>query len=137
MPRWTELDILRSIFTVITKVWGFNLDKNPMDGVRRPKYFNERERRISPDEEMLLIEALAQLDLSVPWRNACKNWPAERSKLQGCLLELQKKRREQSAQFTPVHPAIQVLDAQISAISKEIAGLTGKVKTLPNRSAGC
>ncbi|UUZ77443.1 hypothetical protein LP414_09585 [Polaromonas sp. P1(28)-13] len=35
-----ELDILRSIFTVATKVWGFNLDTNPMDGVRRPKYFN-------------------------------------------------------------------------------------------------
>lgn len=33
-----------------------------MDGVRRPKYFNERERRISPEEEMRLIEALAQLD---------------------------------------------------------------------------
>lgn len=30
--------------------------------MRRPKYFNERERRISPDEEMRLIEALAQLD---------------------------------------------------------------------------
>jgi tyrosine-protein kinase Etk/Wzc len=53
-------------------------------------------------------------------------------KLQGSLLELQQKRREQSAQFTPAHPAIQVLDAQISAISKEIAGLTGKVKSLPN-----
>lgn len=53
-------------------------------------------------------------------------------KLQGSLLELQQKRREQSAQFTPAHPAIQVLDAQISALSKEIAGLTGKVKTLPN-----
>ncbi|MCZ9335595.1 hypothetical protein, partial [Klebsiella pneumoniae] len=30
--------------------------------VRRPKYFNERERRISADEERRLADALAQLD---------------------------------------------------------------------------
>ena len=53
-------------------------------------------------------------------------------KLQGDLLLLQQKRREQSAQFTTAHPVIQTLDAQISAISKEIAGLTSKIKTLPN-----
>lgn len=57
-----ELDILRSIFTVATKVWDYNLAKNPMDAVRRPKYFNERERRISADEERRLADALAQLD---------------------------------------------------------------------------
>ena len=53
-------------------------------------------------------------------------------KLQGSLLELQQKRREQSAQFTALHPVIQTLDAQIAAVSKEIASLTSKVKTLPN-----
>ncbi|WP_293634787.1 polysaccharide biosynthesis tyrosine autokinase [Polaromonas sp.] len=53
-------------------------------------------------------------------------------KLQTSLLELQQKRREQSAQFTAAHPVIQTLDAQIAAVSKEIAGLTSKVKTLPN-----
>jgi tyrosine-protein kinase Etk/Wzc len=53
-------------------------------------------------------------------------------KLQGSLLELQQKRREQSAQFTAAHPVIQTLDTQIAAVSKEIAGLTSKVKTLPN-----
>lgn len=53
-------------------------------------------------------------------------------KLQGELLVLQQKRREQSMQFTAAHPVIQTLDAQIAAVSKEIAGLTSKVKTLPN-----
>ena len=53
-------------------------------------------------------------------------------KLQSSLLELQQKRREQSIQFTAVHPVIQTLDAQIAAVSKEIAGLNSKVKTLPN-----
>ncbi len=33
-----------------------------MDAVRRPKYFNERERRISAAEERRLADALAQLD---------------------------------------------------------------------------
>ncbi|CAM3445570.1 polysaccharide biosynthesis tyrosine autokinase [Polaromonas hydrogenivorans] len=53
-------------------------------------------------------------------------------KLQGDLLLLQQKRREQIAQFTAAHPVIQTLDAQIAAVSKEIAGLASKVKTLPN-----
>ncbi len=53
-------------------------------------------------------------------------------KLQGDLLMLQQKRREQSAQFTAAHPVIQTLDAQIAAVSKEIDGLSSKVKTLPN-----
>ena len=51
-------------------------------------------------------------------------------KLQAALLELQQKRREQSALFTPAHPAIQTLDAQIAAVNKDIAALTTKVKTL-------
>lgn len=54
------------------------------------------------------------------------------TKLQGDLLALQQKRREQGAQFTEAHPAIQTLDAQIAAVSKEIAQLEGKVKTLPS-----
>lgn len=61
-----------------------------------------------------------------------KNYLDTAVKLQASLLELQQKRREQSAQFTAAHPVIQTLDAQIAAVSKEIAGLTNKVKTLPN-----
>lgn len=61
-----------------------------------------------------------------------KNYLDTTTKLQGDLLALQQKRREQSAQFTEAHPAIQTLDAQIAAVSKEIAILDSKVKTLPN-----
>ena len=53
-------------------------------------------------------------------------------KLQGDLLALEQKRREQSAQFTAAHPVIQTLDAQIAALNKEIASVSSKVKTLPN-----
>lgn len=61
-----------------------------------------------------------------------KNYLDTAVKLQGSLLELQQKRREQGAQFTAAHPVIQTLDAQIAAVSQEIASLTSKVKTLPN-----
>ena len=61
-----------------------------------------------------------------------KNYLDTAVKLQASLLELQQKRREQSAQFTAAHPVIQTLDAQIAAVTREIAGLTSKVETLPN-----
>ena len=57
-----EIDRLKGIFKVATAVWDYPLAKNPMIAVRRPKYFNERDRRISADEEGRLLEALAQLD---------------------------------------------------------------------------
>ncbi|WP_085318450.1 site-specific integrase [Derxia lacustris] len=57
-----EIDRLKSIFKVAIVVWDYPLAKNPMDAVRRPKYFNERDRRISDDEERRLLEAFATLD---------------------------------------------------------------------------
>lgn len=57
-----ELDVMRSIFTVATKVWKYRLGENPMDGVRRPEYFNERDRRFRGDEEARLIEAAIEED---------------------------------------------------------------------------
>lgn len=58
-----DIDRLKAIFKVAMQVWDLNLAKNPMDAVRRPDFFNERDRRISADEERRLLEALAQLDL--------------------------------------------------------------------------
>ncbi|TXH88494.1 MAG: site-specific integrase [Rhodoferax sp.] len=58
-----DIDILKAIFKVITTVWDYNLIKNPMTAVRRPRYFNERDRRISSSEEEKLLSALAQMDL--------------------------------------------------------------------------
>jgi integrase len=59
-----EIDILRSIFNVAVTVWDYNLVKNPMSAVRRPKYFNERDRRLVDGEEARLLAALATLDLA-------------------------------------------------------------------------
>jgi len=53
-------------------------------------------------------------------------------RLQTQLLELQQKRRALSSQFTASHPNIQVIDAQIATLNKEIAGIGNRVKVLPN-----
>jgi integrase len=66
-----EIDALRSVFTVATKIWKYRLSENPMDAVRRPKYFNERDRRLKADEEVSLLsaayeeDALRSIDLRV------------------------------------------------------------------------
>ncbi|MEY4979157.1 MAG: hypothetical protein RLZZ352_1427 [Pseudomonadota bacterium] len=52
--------------------------------------------------------------------------------LQTQLLQLQQKRRELSSQFTASHPSVQVIDAQIATLNKEIASLNSRVKVLPN-----
>jgi tyrosine-protein kinase Etk/Wzc len=70
----------------------------------------------------------ATFDLSVEGRNSLET----AVKLQSTLLELKQKRLEQSALYTSLHPNILVLDSQIAGISREIATLTTRVKTLPN-----
>ena len=57
-----ELDVIRAIFSVATKVWKYRLGENPMDGVRRPKYWNERDRRMRGDEEQRLIASAVEED---------------------------------------------------------------------------
>ena len=57
-----EIDRLKAIFKVAIKVWDYPLAKDPTDAVRKPRFFNERDRRISPDEEQRLLNALARLD---------------------------------------------------------------------------
>ena len=59
-----EIDILLSVFKVAINVWDYNLAKSPMVAVRRPKYFNERDRRLTANEEERLLQALTQLDLN-------------------------------------------------------------------------
>ena len=52
--------------------------------------------------------------------------------LQTKLVELEQKRRELLSQFTNAHPSVQVVDAQIAALKKEMAGVNAKVTVLPN-----
>lgn len=57
-----QLDLLQAVYKVATSTWGYYLDRPPMEGVRRPKYFNERNRRLKSDEEVQLLDAARRED---------------------------------------------------------------------------
>ncbi|MDM0018036.1 site-specific integrase [Variovorax saccharolyticus] len=57
-----QLDLLQAVYKVATSTWGYYLDRPPMQGVRRPKYFNERDRRLKGDEEVRLLDAARRED---------------------------------------------------------------------------
>ena len=52
--------------------------------------------------------------------------------LQTNLFALQQKRQELAARFTPLHPSVETINAQIKSIKDDIAALNGQVKTFPN-----
>lgn len=48
------------------------------------------------------------------------------------LLDLQQKRKELAARYTTLHPSLEVLDAQLNELSRQINSADVRVKTLPN-----
>jgi integrase len=52
-----EVDIFSAVCRLAIDTWRIPVAKCPMDGVRRPKYFNERDRRLKSDEESRLLNA--------------------------------------------------------------------------------
>lgn len=52
-----DLDILSQVLRYADDVWKIGAADSPFKGLRRPKYFNERDRRLSPDEETALLAA--------------------------------------------------------------------------------
>ncbi|REE17156.1 integrase [Paraburkholderia sp. BL27I4N3] len=57
-----EIDLLSAICRVAIKTWDLHVAKNPMDGVRRPRYFNERDRRLKTDEAARFLDATREED---------------------------------------------------------------------------
>jgi integrase len=57
-----QLDLLSRVYTVAQQQWRIHLDTSPMMGVKRPKFFNERDRRLVDDEEFRLLEAARKED---------------------------------------------------------------------------
>ena len=57
-----QLDLLASIYNRARKGWRIHMDFSPMDGVKRPRFFNERDRRLRGDEEARLLQAARQED---------------------------------------------------------------------------
>lgn len=56
-----DLDVLSQVIRYSADVWKIALVESPFVGLRRPKYFNERDRRLTVAEEAKLLEA-AQVD---------------------------------------------------------------------------
>lgn len=52
-----EVDVFSGVCRMAIDTWRIPVAKSPMDGIRRPKYFNERDRRLKDDEEQRLLNA--------------------------------------------------------------------------------
>jgi hypothetical protein len=57
-----ELDLISQVISWTQKTLRIHLAQSPMYGVRRPRYFNERNRRLLGDEQQRLIEAAREED---------------------------------------------------------------------------
>lgn len=57
-----EVDLFSAICNLAIDRWRIPVAKSPMDGVRRPRYFNERNRRLKGDEEVRLLRAAYEED---------------------------------------------------------------------------
>jgi integrase len=55
-----DLDLLSQVIRYADDVWKIAAVESPFKGLRRPKYFNERDRRLSADEEAALLAAARQ-----------------------------------------------------------------------------
>ncbi|WP_312843355.1 site-specific integrase [Diaphorobacter nitroreducens] len=52
-----EIDVFRAVCTTALETWRIHVHIHPMSGLERPKYFNERDRRLHPGEEERLMQA--------------------------------------------------------------------------------
>lgn len=52
-----ELDLFSAVCRMAINTWRIPVAKSPMDGIQRPKYFNERDRRLRDGEESQLLDA--------------------------------------------------------------------------------
>ncbi len=57
-----QLDLLTSIFNRATNSWGYHLARSPMQGVKKPSFFNERNRRLTEGEDGQDSEEVRLLD---------------------------------------------------------------------------
>ena len=57
-----ELDVFRSVCNTAMNVWRIHVHMDPMAGLERPKYFNERDRRLRGDEEERLMTSAYEED---------------------------------------------------------------------------
>ena len=57
-----EIDLFSAVCHLAIDTWRIHIAKSPMDGIRRPRYYNERDRRLTRDEEDCLLRAAREED---------------------------------------------------------------------------
>lgn len=57
-----ELDVFRAVCNTAMSAWRIHVHMDPMSGLERPKYFNERDRRLRDGEEARLMAAAHEED---------------------------------------------------------------------------
>lgn len=57
-----DVDLFSAVCNLAIRTWRIPVQQSPMDGVRRPKYFNDRDRRLVGDEEQRLLDAAYEVD---------------------------------------------------------------------------
>jgi integrase len=57
-----EIDIFSAVCSIAIDTWRIHVEKSPMDGVRRLRYYNERDRRLKSDEEERLARSAYEED---------------------------------------------------------------------------
>lgn len=57
-----EVDLFSAVCRMAIDTWRIPVAKSPMDGIQRPRYFNERDRRLENGEEARLLNAAYDKD---------------------------------------------------------------------------
>jgi integrase len=57
-----EIDLFSAVCHLAIDTWRVHVAKSPLDGVRRPRYYNERDRRLMHEEEERLLQAAREED---------------------------------------------------------------------------
>lgn len=113
-----ELDLLSSVCNLAIKTWRIPLPSNlsPMQGVQRPRYFNERDRRLRSGEEARLLELARAED-----RNNC---------IERRLEELMEQDRQASSAATTTYKRKSIIKAARQTFEAEASSTYQHTSTL-------
>ena len=103
-----EIDIFSAVCHIAIDTWRIHVAKNPMDGVRRPRYYNERDRRLKEGEEERLLAAAREEDcahsialrleqLMAPHAGGPSHWPTTKGSRVGPRHDAHQDSGQQSA----------------------------------------
>ena len=103
-----EIDLFAAVCNTAIDTWRVPILKSPLHGVPRPRYFNERDRRLKSDEETRLLQAARQEDqersIELHLEQLMSN---EREQANAALTVYRRKNIVKSARLTYRHDAQQ------------------------------